>query len=129
MYYLNDKDRMKLDNLIVRYISRMFATMCNPIYRGQNFKWKDFPTWMEGYLRTQVLTMNIPKGKRDLYMDYAKENGKLWAEELIKESGFIDEVKVEVILTKFEDIDTEIPSHYCQCCGMPPHNCLRSHDD
>jgi len=21
------------------------------------------------------------------------------------------------------------PAHYCKCCGMPPHNCLKSHDD
>jgi hypothetical protein len=27
-----------------------------------------------------------------------------------------------------EEVDTEIPSHYCLCCGMPPHNCLSSHD-
>jgi len=23
---------------------------------------------------------------------------------------------------------TREPAHYCVCCGMPPHNCLRSHD-
>ncbi len=25
--------------------------------------------------------------------------------------------------------DEEIPDYYCQECGMPPHNCLCSHDD
>jgi hypothetical protein len=24
--------------------------------------------------------------------------------------------------------EARVPAHYCKCCGMPPHNCLRSHD-
>lgn len=47
----------------------------------------------------------------------------------MKKNGLLEDDEMRSYPVPMLGTDEEIPDYFCQECGMPPHNCLCSHDD
>ena len=86
---ISEKNKDKVSLICHATVASMFASFCNPKFRGPNFTWEKFPQMMEGMCATQVFMANI-KGDRQEVEDHAKKTGFEIAKGLVKEAGFID---------------------------------------
>lgn len=69
----------------------MFASMCNPEYRGSNFSWEEFPDMIENYCKVQFPISSIYGNSKniDKLSNECGKLGKSLAIHMCKESGFI----------------------------------------
>lgn len=70
-------------------VSHMFAMFCNPKYRGEKFKWENFPDMMAGQCETQVFLANIKGRNQEEIKEHARDTGARIAQKMIEDAGFI----------------------------------------
>lgn len=88
---LSEKKRFYIANICYANVCSAFASFCNPKYRGENFKWKDFEGMMQDKAEGLSLMYDFDiRNKADkeeakiLFKQYSKEISHM----LMSRSGF-----------------------------------------
>lgn len=85
MIVLSDKTQNAISLFCYSAVSRTFASMHNPRYRGDKFTWEGFPDMMERHCGVQVhLSVLCPKDQEEEVKKHASLTGKRIAQELVK---------------------------------------------
>ena len=72
---IGKKRTMEISLICYAEVSYHFAMFCNPKYRGENFKWSDFPEMMSDWAEIWLFTSAIPTNKENVQLaqSFARE--------------------------------------------------------
>lgn len=85
---VSDKNMDRVSLICHATVCHMFAMFCNPVYRGPNFSWANFPEMMMKQCRQQVHMANIRGRNQQAIYDHAEQTGFLIAQRMVTDAGF-----------------------------------------
>jgi hypothetical protein len=89
---MTNLQKIRVDLCCVIVVSNLFARFSNPLYQGDDFSWKTFPSMMEGIVvsyASDSIRASIKKNQIEEVETYAKEAARGIALNLINQAGFI----------------------------------------
>lgn len=88
MRELSQSKKYEITNICYANVLSWFCRMCNPLYRGENFRWENFVSMMDDMSEDWMFIYNV-KGNKVQIQQLVKQYTKEIAERMIEQSGFL----------------------------------------